>query len=135
MEEDKRSSDVVEKRRFLRFLVRYKSIIYSDRDIIPGTVLDVSEGGVGVFVPQRLQFHQEVFIKIKFKLGQAHKSHVQFRALVVWTEDCFINNMCACGLEIKEITHTDFDVYKALLEELYVRDCIHSKYERKKSVI
>ena len=135
MEEDKKSSEIEEKRRYLRFLVRYKAILYTDRDIIPATVLDVSEGGVGMIVPQRLQFHEELFIKIRFRLGQAHKSHVQFRGQIIWTEDCFVNNMCACGLEIKEITHTDFQVFKTLLEELYFRDCIHSKYERKKSAI
>lgn len=127
--------DIVEKRRYLRFLVRYTANIYMNEEVIPATVLDISEGGAGIIIAKKLLFHDELFIKIKFRLEEAHRSHVQFKARVIWTEPAHINEMYIGGLEITEITHTDLKIFQQLLEELYVRDFIQTKYEKDKSFL
>jgi len=133
--EQNKQTNIVEKRRFFRFLVRYTAKAYIKGEIMPATVMDLSEGGVGVIIPQKLLFHDELFIKSKFRIEEAHRSHVQFKARVIWTEPTHINEMHIAGLEITEITHTDVRIFQQLLEELYTRDFIQTKYEKDKSVI
>lgn len=135
MKQTKKMLDIEEKRRYLRFNVHYMAIVYMRDDFFPATVVDICEGGIGIITPLKLNFHDEFYFKVNFNIEEARKSHVHFKAKVLWMEEANIKQMYLVGLEITEIAHKDYEVLRKLLDELYVRDSIQSKFEKHKSII
>jgi hypothetical protein len=124
--------EAVELRRYLRFSVHYLAYVYFNNEIINANVIDISEGGLGIIIAKKMNFHDEFFIKFVFVVDEAHQSHVQLKARVIWIEEAKLNSMYVAGMEITEIGHKDILVLKSLLDELYVRESAQAKNDKMK---
>ena len=109
---------LVEKRRYLRFYVYYLADVYLNDEIIYATVIDISEGGIGIILPQPLNIGEIINLKILWKLNNDEKADVQFKAKVIWIDGANIRNMYAGGLEIIDISNENLDVLRRHIKEL-----------------
>lgn len=109
----------IERRRHPRYEVRYVAKVWSQERDLCGTVIDISEGGVGILLPQVLSIGQELDLEIEsIASGEKIKS-IKFKARIVWmNEEEFLPGMYRGGLEISSISQEDLDALKDHIQAL-----------------
>lgn len=126
----------VEKRRYCRFNVHYLTDVYFHDEILYATVIDISEGGIGIIFPQKLNIGEKINLKIKHKLDDNNvREDIQFTAQVMWIEKSNIKEMYAGGLEIVEISAENLELLRKQIRVLYERDEKEISLVKKASVI
>ena len=106
--------DFVDRRRFPRFKVHYLTDVYlGDRNIY-ATVIDISENGVGIVLPEKFYPGDEIELRIRCKIGDddESKTDLKIEARVIWMGDKNEKGMFPGGLEIVNISEKDLNILK-----------------------
>ena len=109
---------LVEKRRHLRFYVHYLADVYLNDEIIYATVIDISEDGVGIILPDELNLGEVISIKITWRLNDDEKANIQFKAKLIWIDEPNIKKTYTGGLEIINISNEDLDKLRKHIQVL-----------------
>ena len=108
----------VERRRFPRYAVRYMAKVSKGEKDLFGTIIDISEGGLGILLPEIFPIGTELTLKIK-SLIEGEISEIALNARLVWMHDEeFTNGMYRGGLEITEISQEALDMLKDHIQSL-----------------
>jgi len=111
----------IEKRKYPRFNVELP-ISYSrvdDKDLFGGMVANASEGGILVYLPERLELGAVLKVEI-FYLRDLELGAIQAIAKAVWSDLTVKENFgeYRYGLEFQYIDEKDYNRLLALLKEL-----------------
>ena len=109
---------LVEKRHYLRFYVHYLADVYLNDEIIYATVIDISEGGVGIILPEKLNIGEVISLKITWRLNDDEKANISFKAKVIWIDGANVKKMYTGGLEIIDISDEDLEILREHIQEL-----------------
>ena len=120
MDKPSKNIDFVDRRQFPRFKVHYLTDIYKGDRNIYATVIDISEYGIGIILPERFYPGDEIELRIRCKVEQDDetKTDIKMEAKVVWMGDKDEKGMFKGGLEITEISEQDLAILKGNIQEL-----------------
>ena len=74
---------LVDKRQFPRFSVHYLADIYLHEKWLFATVIDISEGGIGIISAKPVNVGDILTLKIRCKLDNDPRANIQFDAKIV----------------------------------------------------
>ena len=109
---------LVDKRQFPRFSVHYLADIYLHEKWLFATVIDISEGGIGIISAEPVNVGDILTMKIRCKLDNDPKANIQFDAKIVWVGNGNEKMLHTCGLEIAEISQKDQNILRDHIQEL-----------------
>ena len=109
MNEEKNKIDFADRRRFPRFLVHYLADVCLKDETICATVIDISENGVGIMLPERFDIDEKINIELRPSLSDTNAEKIRVTAKVIWVGKKNEKGMHTCGLEITEISEKDLE--------------------------
>ena len=110
---------LVERRRHPRFKVRYFLIFDDDEKQSFGSVIDISQCGIGIVSSYDIPF-REMDCSIKFSIGNYKDTDICLCAGTVWKKGIIVKNLYRSGLEISNIAdpfRENFSICMRHLEE------------------
>jgi len=112
--------DFIDRRRFPRFNVHYLADVYMGDRNIYATVIDISQNGLGIILPEPFYVGDELELRIRCKIADDDdtKTDIRLGTKVIWIGEKNEKGMYAGGLEIVEISDSDKEVLKANIQEL-----------------
>ena len=116
--QNNKDDSFVDRRRFPRYAVRYLTKVHLNGSMLCGTIVDISEGGVGVLLPEKLDEGVLLDIEISRVLVEEEVVETKFRARIVWISEMEIEKMYRAGLEITEIAEDDLERLRENIIEL-----------------
>ncbi|MCK5706453.1 MAG: PilZ domain-containing protein [Candidatus Aureabacteria bacterium] len=109
----------VERRQFPRHAVRYIAKVFIDEEMLCGTIIDVSEGGLGILLPKVLPIGFELKLEIRNILSEESSEGLTFKAKIAWMNETeSMKGMYRGGLEISEISEKSLDALKDHIQNL-----------------
>lgn len=114
MTDQAKNMDFIDRRRFPRFKVHYLTDVYvGDRNIY-ATVIDISENGIGIVLPEKFYLGDEIELRIRCKVNANDeiKTDLKMEARVIWMGDKDEKGMFPGGLEITNISEDDLNILK-----------------------
>ena len=109
--QNNKDDNFVERRRFPRYDVRYIAKVFLNDKMLCGTIINISEGGVGILLPKRLSINSVLGLKIRNILSEDESKTIDLKARIVWmNEKEIINGMYKAGLEIADISEEDLAI-------------------------
>ena len=120
MNADKKNIEFVDRRRYPRFKVHYLADIYSGNEILYATVIDISEKGVGIMLPQKYYVDEDLDLRIRCKIedDDEKKTDIKLKSKVIWIGEKNEKGMYVGGLEILEISEEDLEILRENIKEL-----------------
>jgi len=118
MDKDKKKIDFVDRRRFPRFLVHYLADVCLKDETFCATVIDISENGVGIILPQRFDIGEQIKIQLRPSLSNDKEDKISILANVIWIGNENEKGMFTCGLEIADISQEDLENLKNHINSL-----------------
>ena len=110
MQNDKNDNNI-ERRRFPRYAVHYIAKVFLDDQMLCGTIINISEGGVGILLPKRLSINSVLDLKIRNILSEDESGSIDLKARIVWmNEEEIIDGMYRAGLEIVDSLEEDLEI-------------------------
>ena len=109
-------SNLVDRRAHPRFKVNYLTEVYMGSEILFATVIDISEGGVGIMLPAKFYTGEVLNLRIKCSLFnyianiEVEEVNICLTAEVIWINKN--ENMYRAGLKIVDIDNLDLDRLK-----------------------
>ncbi|MBN1521461.1 MAG: PilZ domain-containing protein [Candidatus Aureabacteria bacterium] len=112
--------ELVDRRLYPRFKVHYLADVYLGNRNIYATVVDISEKGVGIILPERFYPGDEIELRIRCCIegGDEKKTDVRLSARVVWIGEKNEKGIYTGGLEIVDISEVDLDILRLNIAQL-----------------
>ena len=113
--QDNQDDDFVERRRFPRYDVTYLAKVYLNDEMLCGTVINISKGGVGILLPKIIPAGNVLALEIRSILPEEAKEEaikeIKFKARIIWVKkEEIIDGMYRGGLDIIDISEEDFEI-------------------------
>ena len=119
---DNQDDNFVERRRFPRYAVHYLAKVYLKDEMLFGTVINISEGGVGIMLPNIIPAGTVLTLGIRSILPEEAKEEaikeINLKARIIWIKEEIIDGMYRGGLEIIDISEEDLEILIAHIQYL-----------------
>ena len=116
--QDNTDNNIVERRQFPRYAVRYAAKVYLDDKMLCGTIIDISKGGIGILLPKKFDIGNILDIGIRNLLNEKAINDIRFKLKIVWINKVDIEGMYRAGLEIIEISEDNLEKLRKNIIEL-----------------
>ena len=107
-----------ERRKYPRYDVAYPAIVDLKTKKLEGMVINISELGLGVKFPQKLDLYDEIDIKIECIAGDKYIREIEVKAIVIWVEKEGQGGVFRAGLSIIDSSEEDLGLLRELIQEL-----------------
>ena len=108
-----------ERRRHPRYDVRYSADVTFNNELLCGTIINISKGGVGILLPKIVPVGEMLDLRLKTVVGNNEDLRIKLRAKIVWMKEKeFLPGFFRAGLEITEIREEDKKILEKHIEDL-----------------
>lgn len=109
--QNNKDDNVKERRRFPRYAVHYIAKVFLNDKMLCGTIINISERGIGILLPKRLSLNSVLGLKIRNILSEDESKGIDLKARIVWmNEKEIIDGMYRAGLEIVGSSEEDLEI-------------------------
>ena len=120
---DNQGDNFVERRLFPRYAVRYLAKVYLNEEMLCGTVINISEGGVGILLPKIIPVGDVLTLGIRNIIqkeeGEEEDKEMKFKAKIAWLSEESTDGMYRGGLEITDISE---EILEKLIDHIQYLD-------------